>query len=135
MAANAGSAAAGGEVKEDPERLRFQTELEFVQCLANPHYLNFLAQQGYLKEPEFINYLSYLQYWRQQEYAKFIKYPQCLHFLGLLQSEFFRRELAYAQCAKFIEEQQLQHWHLYNKKRSQFQQKILAKGKPVPVDK
>ena len=33
-------AAAGGEVKEDPERLRFQTELEFVQCLANPHYLN-----------------------------------------------------------------------------------------------
>ena len=27
---------------EEKERLRFQIELEFVQCLANPNYLNFL---------------------------------------------------------------------------------------------
>ena len=25
---------------EERARLRFQVELEFVQCLANPHYLN-----------------------------------------------------------------------------------------------
>ena len=31
------------------DRVRFQVELEFVQCLANPHYLNFLAQKGYFK--------------------------------------------------------------------------------------
>ena len=31
---------AAPEAKEDPEKLRFQTELEFVQCLSNPHYLN-----------------------------------------------------------------------------------------------
>nr|CAD7205949.1 unnamed protein product [Timema douglasi] len=35
---------------EDQQRLRFQVELEFVQCLANPNYLNFLAQRGYFKD-------------------------------------------------------------------------------------
>lgn len=25
---------------EEQQRIRFQTELEFVQCLANPNYLN-----------------------------------------------------------------------------------------------
>lgn len=28
------------EGREDPEKYRFQVELEFVQCLANPNYLN-----------------------------------------------------------------------------------------------
>jgi len=31
------------------DSVRFQVELEFVQCLANPNYLNFLAQRGYFK--------------------------------------------------------------------------------------
>ena len=31
------------------DAVRFQVELEFVQCLANPNYLNFLAQRGYFK--------------------------------------------------------------------------------------
>lgn len=30
----------GGPESEDQTRLRFQVELEFVQCLANPNYLN-----------------------------------------------------------------------------------------------
>ena len=55
----------------------------------------------------------------------YYRYPQCLHFLDLLQSESFRRELANVQCSKFIEEQQLLHWHLYTKKRMQFQQSKL----------
>ncbi|OWA54129.1 putative Mediator of RNA polymerase II transcription subunit 31 [Hypsibius exemplaris] len=50
-----------------PNARAFQVELEFVQCLANPHYLNFLAQHGYLKEKSFINYLKYLQYWKQPD--------------------------------------------------------------------
>lgn len=28
------------EAEGDPEKYRFQVELEFVQCLANPNYLN-----------------------------------------------------------------------------------------------
>ncbi|EDO39689.1 predicted protein [Nematostella vectensis] len=96
---------------------RFQVELEFVQCLANPHYLTFLAQRGYLKEQTFINYLKYLLYWKKPEYAKFLKYPQCLHFLELLQYEHFRRELVNPPCAKFIDEQQILHWQYYSRKR------------------
>ena len=32
-----------------------------------------LAQRGYLKEKEFVNYLDYLQYWKQQQYAVYLK--------------------------------------------------------------
>lgn len=35
--------------------------------------LTVLAQRGYFKENEFINYLGYLQYWKKQEYAKYLK--------------------------------------------------------------
>ena len=83
---------------EEKERLRFQIELEFVQCLANPNYLNFLAQRGYFKEKCFVNYLKYLHgYWTQPAYVKFLKYPLCLHFLELLQHEDFRKEIVNAQ--------------------------------------
>ncbi|XP_031574304.1 mediator of RNA polymerase II transcription subunit 31-B-like [Actinia tenebrosa] len=102
---------------EDSARTRFQVELEFVQCLGNPYYLNFLAQRGYLKEKSFINYLKYLLYWKRPEYAKYLKYPQCLHFLELLQYEHFRRELVNPPCAKFIDEQQILHWQYYSRKR------------------
>ncbi|KAF6034222.1 MED31 [Bugula neritina] len=39
--------------KKAEEKLRFQIELEFVQSLANPHYLNFLAQRGTFKDSKF----------------------------------------------------------------------------------
>ncbi|CAG5122620.1 unnamed protein product [Candidula unifasciata] len=103
---------------EEQQRTRFQVELEFVQCLANPNYLNFLAQRGILKDPNFVNYLKYLQYWKEAKYAKFLKYPQCLHMLELLQYEHFRKELVNAQCTKFIDDQQLLHWQHYQRKRS-----------------
>ncbi|KAL0115689.1 hypothetical protein PUN28_010906 [Cardiocondyla obscurior] len=59
----------GAPETDDQQRLRFQVELEFVQCLANPNYLNFLAQRGYFKDTTFINYLKYLLYWKEPEYA------------------------------------------------------------------
>lgn len=104
------------------EDARFVLELEFIQCLANPHYLNCecvgtgslplslsvthaekqwagkqqarsnqltrcscplthwalhlcagLAQNDYLKDKAFLNYLQYLEYWRRPEYAKYIR--------------------------------------------------------------
>ena len=61
------------------------------------------------------------------------RYPQCLHYLELLQSEQFRWELANTQCSKFIEEQQLLHWHLYTTKRMQFQHQICGWRKVVCV--
>lgn len=53
---------------------RFALELEFVQCLANPHYINWLAQHRYLDDPAFVRFLDYLQYWKQPEYAQFLTY-------------------------------------------------------------
>jgi hypothetical protein len=53
-------------------KYRFELELEFVQSLANPHYLQALAQQGVMEDPSFVLYLDYLQYWSEPEYAKFI---------------------------------------------------------------
>lgn len=123
------------EGRDAPEAYRFQVELEFVQCLANPQYLNFLAQRGYFKEKEFVNYLSYLLYWKQQEYAKFLTYPQCLHFLELLQSEHFRREIATGQCMSFVENQQLMHWQYYTKKRLEFTQAVMERSKQAPPTK
>lgn len=102
---------------EDGQRLRFQIELEFVQCLANPNYLLFLSQRGYFKEQTFINYLKYLQYWKEPEYAKYLKYPVCLYFLDLLQHENFRKEIVNGQCAKFIDDQTVLHWQHYTRKR------------------
>lgn len=56
----------------EANQYRFELELEFVQSLANPHYLQALAQQGVMEDPSFVLYLDYLQYWNEPEYAKFI---------------------------------------------------------------
>jgi mediator of RNA polymerase II transcription subunit 31 len=72
---------------EEQLKRRFQTELEFVQALANPYYINcafifavslfhfifaVLAQRDYFKEPTFVNYLKYLLYWKRPEYAVYV---------------------------------------------------------------
>nr|CAB3495235.1 unnamed protein product [Digitaria exilis] len=51
---------------------RFELELEFVQCLANPTYIHYLAQNRYFEDEAFIGYLKYLKYWQRQEYIKYI---------------------------------------------------------------
>lgn len=53
---------------------RFELELEFVQALANPHYLESLAVQGVLNQPAFVNYLKYLTYWLDKDkgYSQFV---------------------------------------------------------------
>jgi len=118
---NVAAAAAGVGETEDEQKIRFQVELEFVQCLANPNYLNFLAQRDYFKNPTFINYLKYLLYWKRPEYAKFLKYPQSLTFLELLQSEKFREAIANVQNTKFIEDQLILQWQYYVRKRMRLQ--------------
>ncbi|SPO03900.1 related to SOH1 protein [Cephalotrichum gorgonifer] len=83
--------------KEEPRYggfTRFEIELEFVQCLANPFYLNHLAAHKYLSRPEFIAYLDYLQYWSQPPYVNYLTYPgPTLRHLDLLQRENFRRDI------------------------------------------
>nr|XP_002130276.1 mediator of RNA polymerase II transcription subunit 31-like [Ciona intestinalis] len=111
------------------DSVRFQVELEFVQCLSNPNYLNFIAQRGYFKESTFVNYLEYLLYWKEPEYVKYLRYPQCLHMLELLQHQEFRNELVNAPCAKFIEDQMLLHWQFYTRKRIRVQQSMVEQAR------
>ncbi|EHY64451.1 mediator of RNA polymerase II transcription subunit 31 [Nematocida ausubeli] len=90
---------------------RFVEELEFVQCLCNPQYLQYLYQQGYFSRPDFMEYLAYLQYWKRPEYAKYLFFPQALNILHLLvTSKEFVDALKYKQVVELIASQQYFQW-------------------------
>ncbi|KAI4093570.1 MAG: hypothetical protein LQ344_002797 [Seirophora lacunosa] len=73
---------------------RFELELEFVQSLANPYYLNHLASQKVIQDPSFTEYLRYLQYFTQPTYTRYLSYPApSLKALQLLQQEKFRQDI------------------------------------------
>lgn len=42
-----------------------------------------LAQNKYLEDRAFLNYLKYLEYWRQPKYAQYIRYGSWLDFAGM----------------------------------------------------
>ena len=91
---------------------RFALELEFLQALASPNYLHFLAtsktdehmiqfpgdgttnksgskttgeQRLLLQDPAFRAFLQYLhRTWTRPEYARFVSYPHAFYFLELL---------------------------------------------------
>ena len=70
-----------------PDALRFELELEFVQLLASPAYVQWLSQQGYLDHAPFVDgYLRYLLYWREPRYARHLLCPAALSVLELLVS-------------------------------------------------
>ncbi|KAJ3006068.1 UNVERIFIED_CONTAM: hypothetical protein HDU68_004292 [Siphonaria sp. JEL0065] len=89
---------------------RLILELEFLQCLANPKYLQFLGQHGYFNDPAFINYLKYLLYWRQPQYAHLVVYPYSLEMLEYLQHESFRRSVALEATVQLIHTKEFYHW-------------------------
>ncbi|KAF8044376.1 hypothetical protein BT93_A2386 [Corymbia citriodora subsp. variegata] len=98
-------------------RRRFLLELEFVQCLANPTYIHYLAQNRYFEDEAFIGYLKYLQYWQRPEYMKFIMYPHCLFFLELLQNANFRNAMAHPGNKELAHRQQFFFWKNYRNNR------------------
>ncbi|KND00401.1 mediator complex subunit SOH1 [Spizellomyces punctatus DAOM BR117] len=114
----------------DQARTRFLLELEFVQCLANPQYLQFLAHQQYFNDPAFLNYLAYLRYWQQPQYAKYIVYPYCLHILDLLQHAAFRSACSSSEFVKSIHDKEFWHWKTYRKNRMLEEHRALE----IPVD-
>lgn len=48
--------------------------MKFVQSLSNPLYLQYLADQKYFENEEFVAYLNYLQYFREDKYLKYLQY-------------------------------------------------------------
>ncbi|KAL1292058.1 hypothetical protein HN51_060517 [Arachis hypogaea] len=117
---------------KDPDdgRQRFLLELEFVQCLANPTYIHYLAQNRYFEDEAFIGYLKYLQYWQRPEYIKFIMYPHCLYFLELLQNANFRNAMAHPNNKELAHRQQFYFWKNYRNNRLKH---ILPRSLPEPT--
>lgn len=90
---------------------RFEIELEFVQCLANPMYLNHLASEKYFEKPEFVAYLDYLQYFTKPPYLQYLTYPgPTLNNLKLLQQERFRADILSPDKAVQLAEETLKAW-------------------------
>lgn len=89
---------------------RWEVELEFVQSLCNVPYLNYLAQNDYLTNPEFLNYLNYLSYWKKPQYSKFLVYPNCLHILTLLQNPEFRKNIVNPDFMNTLMNDMVQRW-------------------------
>jgi mediator of RNA polymerase II transcription subunit 31 len=109
-----------------PDKTRFMVELEFVQLLANPSYINCishslirdLAQNKYFEDKKFLNYLIYLKYWKNPIYSKYITYPHCLYFLDHLnESESFRDACKNMDFINFVSKQQGLHWQHYRRNR------------------
>jgi len=98
--------------EDGPPPTRWEVELEFVQGLANPMYVHFLAQQKYLENEDFLRYLEYLEYWRELPHLQFIVYPNCLTMLTLLKQPEFRREIARAEVAQLIMDGFFRKWQL-----------------------
>ena len=96
----------------DPsENLRFEVELEFVQCLSNVEYIHHLANIGTLEDLKFIKYLEYMhETWTQPEYARFLTFPHCLAYLALLQEPTFRQEMKSPQFFASAKNQQELHF-------------------------
>ncbi|CAK9177524.1 unnamed protein product [Ilex paraguariensis] len=117
---------------KDPDdgRQRFLLELEFVQCLSNPTYIHYLAQNRYFEDEAFIGYLKYLQYWQRPEYIKYIMYPHCLFFLELLQNANFRNAMAHPGNKELAHRQQFYFWKNYRNNRLKH---ILPRPLPEPV--
>ncbi|KAJ8607178.1 hypothetical protein CTAYLR_007333 [Chrysophaeum taylorii] len=127
---------------------RFRVELEFVQCLAAPFYLHYLAQHEYLEKPKFLEFLKYLRYWQQPEYARYLEYPDCLDFLDrLCDDESFRRNLKFIEFRNEIDQEQYNRWrakyHTKNvlesllpkdEKRHELVEYISVGGKPPPPE-
>lgn len=73
---------------------RFTLELEFVQMLGNPQYLQHLADKKLLENDEFVAYLDYLRYFKDPKYLRYLQYPgPTLRALELLQEEQFRKDI------------------------------------------
>ncbi|KAJ1813113.1 suppressor of hpr1 [Coemansia sp. RSA 2598] len=126
------------EAVADPQAVfakeRFEVDLEFLQCLANPWYINIIAQQGYFDKPEFINYLKYLQYWKKPEYVKFVVYPHALAFLDLLQTKEFREEIKKVDEATRIHGLQYHHWRWPNYQHAEEEEEEEEESEQLPQE-
>eukprot|EP00929_Paragymnodinium_shiwhaense_P091989 TRINITY_DN5186_c1_g1_i1.p1 TRINITY_DN5186_c1_g1~~TRINITY_DN5186_c1_g1_i1.p1 ORF type:complete len:518 (-),score=152.75 TRINITY_DN5186_c1_g1_i1:116-1669(-) len=89
---------------------RFVVELEFLQCLASPEYVHWLACQKFFEEPGFLEFLTYLRYWCSPPYVQHVVYPQSLRMLHMLGNPDFRLRLNRVDAQAFLMSQLWRHW-------------------------
>lgn len=99
------------DLNKDQSR-RFLEELEFLQCLANPDYLQWLASNHYFEDPAFVAFLQYLQYWRSPPYIQHVVFPQSLRVLEMLQNPAIRCRLHRIDTRALLQGQMLWTWSL-----------------------
>ena len=139
-ASDAGGSPGGGAAPaSDPEALergekRFRVELEFLQCLASPLYLEYLAQHNYLDNEPFLAFLRYLTYWKRPEYRRFIEYPDCIRFLDLLlDSKKFRDDIRGQGCRDWVHQHQFERWKTAHERQNRTPDlSIPPEGTPRP---
>lgn len=96
---------------EELPKNRFELELEFLQCLASPAYLHFLATSTDLHE--LLPFFKYLRKtYRRPEYIRFIRYPNAFYFLELLieRPTIFNKEFTLPEFRNFCHQQQFLAW-------------------------
>jgi mediator of RNA polymerase II transcription subunit 31 len=102
-----------GEEEEALPKNRFELELEFLQCLASPAYLHFLAST---LSPDLSDLLPFLRYLRRTysrpEYIRFVRYPNAFYFLDLLidRPTVFYKEFTLPEFRNFCHQQQFLAW-------------------------
>ena len=70
-------------------KTRVEEDIEFVNMLSNPFYIDFLIKHNYFEEETFLYYLKHLDYLKDQKMIKFIKYPIALKLLQNIQDTEF----------------------------------------------
>lgn len=116
----ASSESSAAATTEDLPNNRFELELEFVQALASPAYIHFLAtsrtENGdsgvILQDPAFVDFLKYLRdTWTRPEYSRFLSYPHALYFLDLLiETPAALKEWTLPAYRNFCHQQQFLTW-------------------------
>jgi mediator of RNA polymerase II transcription subunit 31 len=100
------------DASPDKARERLTLELEFVQLLANPEYVSFLARDGTLERPKVLRYLRYLlDTYSQPSYARLLLWPACLRTLArLVHNDAFRRDLLRPEVGAALKAEAEERW-------------------------
>ncbi len=67
-------------------KVRIEEDIEFLNMLSNPFYIEFLIENEYLEDENFLAYLKYLDYLKDDRMIKFIKYPVAFKLLENIQN-------------------------------------------------
>lgn len=104
--------------------LRFSMELEFIELLSNPYYIQYISQHRnkYLYNQSFITYIQYLQYWHTKPYCHYISHIYSLYALHILQYEHVR-DILVNNTDNIIDLLQSQgYWHWFSFKYNRYKE-------------